>query len=150
MSARFSLEDLPLLYRDQAREKLGKNTVDTFKRSQRLRRSRVGDLLLQLAVMGLPAPETEVRFHPERRWRFDLSWRDRMLAVEVEGLTYDGGRHQRPDGFEKDIEKYQAAQELGWTVIRVTPRQIKMGKALRTIERAFGSTTNTKQCKETA
>jgi len=34
---------------------------------------------------GLPAPVFEYRFHPSRKWRFDIAWPERRVAVEVEG-----------------------------------------------------------------
>lgn len=69
---------------------------------------------------GLPAPEREWRFSPPRRWRFDFAWPDRKVAVEVEGSARGGGRHQRRAGFQADAEKYNAAAELGWVVLRYT------------------------------
>lgn len=75
-----------------------------------------------VAAHGLPAPIPEYRFHPTRRWRFDYAWPDCKFAMEVEGGVYVGGRHSRGFGFEKDLEKYEAALELGWIVYRVLPR----------------------------
>ena len=67
----------------------------------------------------------EVRFHPARRWRFDFAHEATLVAIEVEGGTWVGGRHTRPAGFHKDCEKYNAANLLGWTVFRLTPQMIK-------------------------
>ena len=67
----------------------------------------------------------EVRFHPTRRWRFDFAHEATLVAIEVEGGTWVGGRHTRPAGFHKDCEKYNAANLLGWTVFRLTPQMIK-------------------------
>ena len=69
----------------------------------------------------------EVRFC-ERMWRFDWASDRLRLAIEVEGITYaeqKPGRHQRPKGYENDVEKYNAAVECGWTLLRYTPDQIK-------------------------
>lgn len=41
------------------------------------------DLLTQVRAAGLPAPVTEHRFHPVRRWRFDFAWPDEHLALEI-------------------------------------------------------------------
>lgn len=41
-----------------------------------------------------------------------------------------GGRHVRPVGFEKDIEKDVAGLLLGWRVLRVTPKMVTNGQAL--------------------
>lgn len=69
----------------------------------------------------------EVRFHSERRWRFDWACERLMLAVELEGITHFGGsigRHQSAKGIESDAEKYNAAIELGWAVLRYSQRQV--------------------------
>ena len=46
----------------------------------------------------LPPFEREFRFASPRRWRFDFCWPERKVAVEIEGLTPDSGRHQRVRG----------------------------------------------------
>lgn len=61
----------------------------------------------------------EYKFHAKRRWRFDFAWPRQRFAVEIEGVTHDGGRHQRIKGFEADAEKYEAAMLAGWCVYRV-------------------------------
>ena len=91
------------------------------------------ELALQMKADKLPPPLKEYRFHSARKWRFDFAWPDQLFAVEVEGITYDGGRHQRVEGFENDLEKYQAAMLIGWTVYRVSRKQIKNLDALHTI-----------------
>jgi very-short-patch-repair endonuclease len=91
-------------------------------------------LALHLKAAGLLA-EREYRFHPVRRWRIDFAWPDKMLAVEVEGGVYSGGRHTRGAGFEADCIKYNTLAETGWTLFRYTPSMIKSGEALAQIER---------------
>lgn len=70
---------------------------------------------------GLPSPETEYRFHPTRKFRFDYAWPDAKVALEVEGGVWTGGRHTRAAGFLKDVEKYNRAAAMGWRVLRCTP-----------------------------
>lgn len=91
-------------------------------------------LLEQITAAGIEQPVTEHKFHPKRRWRFDLCWPNDLLAVEVEGGTWINGRHNRGSGFEKDAEKYAEAMCLGWTVLRVTGSQICTGKAIKWIK----------------
>lgn len=101
--------------------------------------SNLEDLLLyQIKVSGLPKPVREARFHPTRRWRFDLCYPDFMVAVEIEGGIWTGGRHTTGKGFEADCIKYSEAALLGWMVIRVTGGMIKSGLALHMIGRALG------------
>ena len=95
-------------------------------------------LLLLLAADGLPAPVREWRFVSPRRWRWDMAWPDQLLAVEVQGGMYLGGRHNRPRGYEGDCEKANAATLLGWRVLRFTPAMIEDGRAVATITEALG------------
>lgn len=76
-----------------------------------------------------------------RAWRFDFAWPALKVAAECEGGTYSGGRHTTGTGFEKDAEKYNAAAERGWTVLRFTQRQITSGAALETLERVLSRAT---------
>jgi hypothetical protein len=61
--------------------------------------------------------ETEYKFHPSRMWRFDYAWPSIKAALEVEGSP-GRGRHTHAGGFERDVEKYNAATVLGWHVVR--------------------------------
>ena len=92
-------------------------------------------LAWQIKARGLPTPEREYRFDSVRGWRFDFAWRPFMVAAEVEGVTHDGGRHQRMAGFEADCEKYNAAAEAGWCLLRFSQAKVKSGYAVRAIER---------------
>jgi very-short-patch-repair endonuclease len=91
----------------------------------------------QARVTSLPEPVTEVPFDPVRRWRFDMARPAHKVAVEIEGGSWTNARHSRGSGFEADCEKYNAAALLGWIVLRVTPRMIDDGRALRLIEQAI-------------
>lgn len=89
----------------------------------------------QCVAVGLRAPVTEYRFHPVRKWRFDLAWVAEKLAVEIDGGVFVQGRHSRGAGVEKDAEKYAEAMVLGWRVLRVTPRHVRDGRAVGWIEK---------------
>jgi hypothetical protein len=94
-------------------------------------------LLIQLQLGGLPQPQREFMFHRKRKWRFDLAWPELLIAVEIEGGIWVGGRHVRGAGYEADCEKYNEAQLAGWMVLRFTPGMIKRGKAGDVIEKAL-------------
>lgn len=47
-----------------------------------------------------------------------------MVAVEVEGGVWTGGRHTSGSGFIKDMEKYNTALLHGWRVYRTTPKML--------------------------
>ncbi|MDE3073808.1 MAG: hypothetical protein KGJ86_00130 [Chloroflexota bacterium] len=92
-------------------------------------------LAFQLKAIGCGGTwEREVRFCPQRRWRFDLARRDIRVAIEVDGAIWTQGRHTRGTGVENDCEKYNKAAALGWTVLRVTPGMVDDGRALLQIE----------------
>lgn len=92
-------------------------------------------LPVQIHACGLPAPRLELAFHPTRKWRFDICWPEKMLAVECDGGTWIQGRHSRGAGYEKDCEKVAEAMILGWAVLRVTTGQVRSGQALAWVER---------------
>lgn len=90
-------------------------------------------LAFQIRAYRLPEPVRELAFAKEalhRRWRFDFSWPDRKLAVEVEGGMWIRGRHQRARGFAEDASKYNAAAALGWRVLRFTSDMVEDGRAI--------------------
>ena len=93
----------------------------------------------QLRALKLPEPVREYRFAPPRRWKFDFAWLDLLLAVEIEGGTWSGGRHTRGAGFEKDCEKYCEAVLLGWRVLRCTGTMVTSGAAVALVERALAT-----------
>lgn len=99
------------------------------------------DLLSQFRLIGLPAPVMELVFHPERKWRFDYAWPEYVLAVEIEGGVGKrgkdgqvGGRHNREKGYTGDCRKYNAAQLLGWKVLRFTTAMVKSGEMFSTLK----------------
>lgn len=77
----------------------------------------------------MPEPQREFRFC-ERRWRFDLAWVDRLLAVELQGGEFSQGRHSRGVGMANDARKWNAATLQGWTVLVFTGAMVKSGEAL--------------------
>jgi hypothetical protein len=94
-------------------------------------------LELQCRAAGQPEPVREFRFHTTRRWKFDYAWPLENLAVEVEGGAWTNGRHTRGKGYLGDMEKYNEAALHGWTVLRVTPQQVRTGYALSLVDRAL-------------
>ena len=92
------------------------------------------ELAWQMHCMGLPEAVQEYRFC-ERRWRFDFAYPDKMIAIEVEGGTWAGGRHSRGAGFQGDCEKYNEATVLGWKILRFTSGMINSTNAVDTIKR---------------
>lgn len=79
----------------------------------------------------------EFRFHSLRKWRFDFAYPQKLLAVEVDGGTWAGGRHNRGKGYEADCVKYNEAALIGWRILRFTGAMVIDGRALDYIEKAL-------------
>lgn len=62
-------------------------------------------------------PLREYKFHPKRLWRLDFAWLDHMLAVEIQGGTFTGGRHTRGSALHDEYTKLNAAVAMGWRVL---------------------------------
>lgn len=77
---------------------------------------------LRLHGADLPPPVRELVFYPGRRWRFDFSWPDALVACEVDGgqFAHGGGRHAT----DADRDKLNHAASVGWVVLRFSPQQI--------------------------
>lgn len=78
----------------------------------------------------------EYRFHPTRKWRFDMAWPSINLAVEVEGGLFATG-HRSLNRFRTDLDKYNAAALAGWTVLRFTEEHIRSGEAVQLVQEAL-------------
>lgn len=90
-----------------------------------------------LRAEGIVVPVPEFKFCETRRWRFDYAFPASMVAVEVEGGAWSGGRHTRGAGFIKDLAKYSEAAALGWRLIRCTPQQLATPETVGLIKRAL-------------
>lgn len=77
---------------------------------------------------GLPAPTPEFQFAKDikRRWRIDyyFDYNGKRIALEVEGGVYTRGRHTRPTGFVKDMEKYNEMAKRGILLLRCQPKDL--------------------------
>jgi very-short-patch-repair endonuclease len=91
----------------------------------------------QMKLRGL-TPVREYRFCETRQWRADFAFIEQRILVEIEGGAHSRGRHNRASGFEKDIEKYNAAGMQGWLVLRYTTQMVKSGLADRQVAELLG------------
>ncbi len=93
-----------------------------------------------LTMMQL-APEAQHKFHPERKWRLDFAFPDVLVGVEIDGDIFaaengaTAGKHARGAGRCKDMEKRNAAGELGWLILNYGPPHVRSGEAALQIER---------------
>lgn len=71
--------------------------------------------------------ETEYRFCPERKYRSDWALPCKKILIEYEGgIFMPKGGHNNHRGIQRDIDKYALAQQLGYTVIRLTAKNYRM------------------------
>lgn len=82
--------------------------------------------------------EQEYKFHPTRKWRADFLITGTKILVEVEGGIWSGGRHTRGKGYVGDMEKYNEAAMMGFTVLRFSTEQVKAGVAIKQLEQLVG------------
>lgn len=88
------------------------------------------EIEMMLLLFGKPF-EKEYKFNPQRKWRFDFAIPEMKIGIEYEGLMSAKSRHTTITGFSNDTEKYNAAQALGWRVLRYTALNYKqMGSDL--------------------
>jgi very-short-patch-repair endonuclease len=73
-------------------------------------------------------PVREYLFHPERKWRIDFAWPHLKFAVEVESSV-----HRIRQRFAGDLDKYNALNLEGWTLLRYTRQMIESGQAINEI-----------------
>lgn len=97
----------------------------------------IQQLSIALLALGLPRPLYEVGFHPTRTWRFDIAYPDRMIAIEIDGGVFRGGRHTSGVGFTRDLVKLNTATEMGWKVYRFTPGMVRSGEAIELLKRVL-------------
>ena len=77
----------------------------------------------------------EFQFNKDRKWRADFYLVGTNILIEVEGGIWSGGRHTRGKGYIADMEKYNSATALGYSVYRYSTEQVKSGKAIEEIRR---------------
>lgn len=84
----------------------------------------IRDIKQKLSLLKIPFI-TEHRFHPTRKFRFDIALVEYKIAVEYEGIVSKKSRHTNIEGFTNDCRKYNLAQSLGWHVLRYTALNYK-------------------------
>lgn len=75
---------------------------------------------------GLPAPEYEFKFHPVRKWRFDIVFSKEKIAIEIDGGIWlpERGAHCRGARMLSDWEKRNSATALGWRIFYCQPKDL--------------------------
>ena len=61
----------------------------------------------------------EFKFDPARNWRLDFAIPALKVGVEYEGsIQNPNGDHRSVKGITRDMNKYNSAAALGWTILR--------------------------------
>jgi hypothetical protein len=70
--------------------------------------------------------QKEYQFAPKRKFRMDYygETNGKRFCIELEGGVFIRGRHLRPGGFLRDMEKYNLAAQLGIFVFRIPSHNI--------------------------
>lgn len=68
-----------------------------------------------------------------RKFRADF-FIEPTLLIEVEGGSWAYGRHNRGDGYQKDLQKQNYAVLLGYDVLRFTTDMVTRGEAIDCIQ----------------
>lgn len=86
-----------------------------------------GELWIDNVLAGMIAPPwtREHHFHPTRDFSMDFAWPDLLICIE-----YEGKGHSRWNRYHSDVDKYNLAELLGWTVFRITFKQLDDGTAI--------------------
>jgi Protein of unknown function (DUF559) len=95
------------------------------------------ELRLLLVRDGLPRPVTQILVvkRGEKARRVDMGWPQWNVGVE-----YDGEQHfNNPDDYADDIVRLEFLAAQGWTIVRVSSRQLRYDRAeiLRRVRRAL-------------
>lgn len=98
----------------------------------------------QCRAHHLPIPVRDYRFAKAstgRQFEADAAFLEFKLIVEVQGGIWmpGGGAHSRPMNIERDVEKQQFALVLGWSLLPVTPTQVKKLRAIELTKMVLAS-----------
>ena len=117
MTARLKLKIVPR--GGNTREPAKRKRAKPVKKSHPDREGQFLKLFQKLAD-GLVLPVPQYVFHPERKWRLDFAWPDVLVGVEIDGGVFQqrATGHRSISGVMRDGEKSNAAQLLGWCVLR--------------------------------
>ena len=117
-------------------EEFQKKLVKRVKQKKRIKRTaRVYhgcEILYDRLRAGFPESIEILREHGfaenlecARLWRFDICFPQFKIAIEYDGGTLKGGRHNREPGYSEDCLKINTATANGWRVFRFTRPMIE-------------------------
>lgn len=79
--------------------------------------------------------ERKFQFESTKHWRFDFHIVKLRLLIEIAGGPWSGGRGGKLANKAWSLDRYDAAEEMGYTFVRLEPHQIESGYAINWIQR---------------
>lgn len=76
-------------------------------------------------ILGGPQATKHFRFVPIRRLEFDRAWPEARVAVEIQGGTWNRGKHGRGKGISEDAKKACLAAAYGWRLFPLTSDMLR-------------------------
>lgn len=102
----------------------------TLSRSLSLSNRTPKEFFGKMIVAGFPGATPEYRFHETRKWKIDWFIPSIKVGIEIEGGIWIKGRHTRPSGFVKDMEKYNTAAMMGIKIYRISHDDLKSARKI--------------------
>lgn len=118
-----------------------KDTTQAARKAQEPRsraETALDPLVLLCRSEGLPEPQLEFAFAPDRKFRADYYWWYAKVILEVNGQIWHKGGHSSGKGLLRDYEKSNLAQSLGYRYFQFTPDQVKRAECLPLLKRVLG------------
>ena len=78
--------------------------------------------------------ERKFQFESTKHWRFDFHIVKLRLLIEIAGGPWSGGRGGKLANKAWSLDRYDAAEEMGYTFVRLEPHQIESGYAINWIQ----------------
>ena len=78
--------------------------------------------------------ERKFQFEPTKHWRFDFHIVKLRLLIEIAGGPWSGGRGGKLAMKAWSFDRYDVAEEMGYTFVRLEPHQIESGYAINWIQ----------------
>lgn len=121
-------------------DKIKTGWIDDYRNKNCLERKDLFTKLIEIEFGLTVWPE--FHFSIERRYRFDYAIPimansgELKIAIEVQGGIWAKGNsgHSSGTGIQRDMDKSNLAQSLGWFVIKVTPQDLLTNKTLELIK----------------
>ena len=82
--------------------------------------------------------ERKFQFEPTKHWRFDFHIVKLRLLIEIAGGPWSGGRGGKLAMKAWSFDRYDVAEEMGYTFVRLEPDHIESGYVIQWIQSQLG------------